>query len=86
MIDYDVAATFKLSPRMCEVLVTLLTFTVLPSRDVDAILIHRLRKELSGYNISIKTKKGLGYWIPEPDKLRIKRALKPLKTKSKPRK
>lgn len=71
----DLADTFKISPRLATVLSTLLTSEVVHTGDADVLVIHRLRKELAPWGITIKTIRSVGYFIPYKDKLYIKSQL-----------
>lgn len=73
--EHTLALNFKLSPKLSSMLLTLYTLPIVPIEDIDAGIMHRLRKEVAQYDISIQTKRRMGYWISDGDKLHIKSVL-----------
>jgi hypothetical protein len=74
-LEYRIATAFKLPPKLAEMLTGLYTRTWVPTNEIDALLMHRLRKEMKPRGVVINTKRMLGYWIEDQDKLVIRRAI-----------
>lgn len=79
--DGVLAATFRLPPQLSNLLGLLLA---LPSVDSDTVhqrlevsydakvAKHRLKKALEPWGIEIHGKRGIGYWLSDEDKAKIK--------------
>lgn len=75
MNEETISLNFKLSPKLSEALLTLYHLPVIPIAEADAVLMHRLRKEMKQHRININSKRHLGYWLSEEHKLHIKSVL-----------
>jgi DNA-binding response OmpR family regulator len=76
-IQYQIALAYKLSPKLAELLLVLYKQPVVPIETADAMLVHRLRKEIKSRGIKIETKRYLGYWLTDETKLAIEKAINP---------
>jgi hypothetical protein len=85
--DTTLASTFRLTPQLSNLLGLLLSLPVVDSELVrqrlevscDAkVAKHRLKQALRPYGIEIHGKRGLGYWLTDADKAKIKALVKPV--------
>jgi hypothetical protein len=76
-LQYRTMLAFKLSPKLGETLVALYERHIVPIEEIDAMLVHRLRKELKPQGIAVVTKRYLGYWLTDETKLAIEKAINP---------
>ena len=63
----------KLSPRLAGTLSELYTKPPVPITEIDAVILQRLRQQVKG-RITIKTRRGLGYYLEDEDRAVIERA------------
>jgi hypothetical protein len=76
-LQYRTMLAYKLSPKLAELLLALLSVSIVPIDGVSAMLVHRLRKEIKTHGIKIETKRYLGYWLTDETKLAIEKAINP---------
>jgi hypothetical protein len=76
-LKYRLQLAYKLTPKLADLLHELCVKTVLPTDEVDAVLVHRLRKEMKPHGIVINTKRKLGYWLPDNSHVAIQEAIEP---------
>jgi hypothetical protein len=84
--DEGLANTFKLAPKMTDLLGLLLSLPIVTSDQIDRrlgiasdakVAIHRLRKELAPWSIAIFSKRLRGYWLDDETKAKIKQLISP---------
>ncbi len=85
----NLAVTFRLPPALNKLLGLLLSLPNVTSEMVhqrleiatDAkVAVHRLRHVMTPHGIKIHSRRNLGYWIENSDKLKIREMLKPVAT------
>lgn len=76
----DLMLTFRLPPRLGNILGLLLSTSVVTQLMIEQrmglatcakVAIHRLRKHLKPYGIDVPSQRGLGYWLEKADKAKI---------------
>lgn len=79
--DEGLAATFRLTPVLNNLMGLLLTVPVVTPEMIrqrleiapDAkVAAHRLRKQLEPFEIKIHSRRNVGYWLEDADKARIR--------------
>lgn len=77
----DITSVFRMPPTLSDLLGLLVAMPTINAEIVQEkigitsdikVTMHRLRKELQPFKISIKSRRHAGYWIDDADKERIK--------------
>jgi hypothetical protein len=77
----DLTTVFRIPPALRDLLGLLVAMPTINAEIVQEkigitsdikVTMHRLRKELAPYKISIKSRRHAGYWLEDADKDRIK--------------
>jgi hypothetical protein len=78
MDEDELAATFHLTPALSNLLGLLMTVPTVRSRGHYKAPMFRLRKQLRGWDIKIRSRRYVGYWLDDEDKARIRALVKSL--------
>lgn len=77
----DITSVFRMPPALSDLLGLLVAMPTINAEIVQEkigitsdikVTMHRLRKELQPFKISIKSRRHAGYWLDDADKERIK--------------